>query len=270
MASDESKKQNEKKVALITGASSGIGRELARLHAQRGGDLVIVARSEEKLSQLADELRKKHGCRVTVIAKDLSQPSAPKEIYEAVGAAGIAVDYLVNNAGFGGRGVFHERRWEDDLAMIQLNVVALTALTRLFLPGFVARGSGRVLNVSSTACLMPGPLQAVYFASKAFVTSFSNAIAVELEGTGVTVTALLPGATETEFARVADMDKTPLFASSKNASAADVAKAGYEGMLAGELDVRAGLTFGQKMMLAAVPLTPKRMLMQQVLKLQQV
>lgn len=259
----------KRKVALITGASSGIGRELARLHAQRGGDLVVVARSKEKLAQLAEELQRQHGCKVTVIAKDLGQPAAPKEIYDAVKAAGIEVDYLINNAGFGGRGAFHERRWEDDLSMIQLNVVALSALTRLFLPDFVARKSGKILNVSSTACLMPGPLQAVYYATKAYVTSFSNAIAVELEGTGVTVTALLPGATETEFARVADMDKTPLFANNKNASATDVASAGYDGMLRGEMDVLAGLTFGQKMMLAVVPLTPKKMLMQQIRKMQQ-
>jgi short-subunit dehydrogenase len=265
MGSNEAKR----KVALVTGASSGIGKELARLHAKRGGDLVLVARSEGKLSELSAELTREHGCRVTVIAEDLSQPSAPKEVYDAVKAAGIGVDYLINNAGFGGRGAFHERRWEDDLSMIHLNVIALTALTRLFLPDLVARKSGRILNVSSTAGLMPGPLQAVYYATKAYVTSFSNAIAVELEGTGVTVTALLPGATETEFARVADLDKTPLFANNRNASPADVAKVGYEGMLRGEMDVLAGLTFGQKMMLAAVPFAPKKMLMRQVRTMQQ-
>lgn len=257
------------KVALITGASSGIGRELARLHAKRGGDLVIVARSEGKLAELAAELEREHGHRVTVIAKDLAQPSAPVQIYEAVKAAGIDVDYLINNAGFGGRGAFHERRWEDDLSMIQLNAVALTALTRWFLPDFVARKRGKILNVSSTASLVPGPLQAVYYATKAYVTSFSNAIAEELRGTGVTVTALLPGATETEFARVADMDKTPLFANNKHASAASVAAAGYNGMLRGDLDVIAGLTFGQRMMLATIPFTPKKLLIRQIHKMQQ-
>lgn len=256
-----------KKVALITGASSGIGKELARLHASRGGDLVLVARSEDKLAALAAELRSAHGVRVDVVAKDLVQAGAAREVHDEVKAAGIAVDYLINNAGFGGQGAFHERRWADDLAMIQLNVVALSELTRLFLPDFVARGSGRVLNVSSTACLMGGPLQAVYYATKAYVTSFSNAIAEELRGTGVTVTALLPGATETEFARSAEMDKTPLF-SAKLASAAAVAGAGYEGMLAGELDVIAGLSFGQRLMLSAVPFTPKRIVLRQVHEMQ--
>jgi len=258
--------QNRKMVALITGASSGIGKEFARLHAKRGGDLVVVARSEQKLSQLAAELMREQACRVTVIAKDLTQASAPKEVYDAVKAAGIEIDYLVNNAGFGGRGAFHERRWGDDLSMINLNVVALTALTRFFLPDFVTRNHGRILNVSSTAGLMPGPLQAVYYATKAYVTSFSNAVAEELRGTAVTVTALMPGATETEFARVAGMDKTPLFA--KTASAADVAWAGYEAMLQGRMDVIAGVTFGQRIMLAVVPFTPKKLLIRQIHEMQ--
>ncbi|APR82641.1 Short-chain dehydrogenase/reductase SDR [Minicystis rosea] len=259
-----SHEEHSKKVALITGASSGIGKEVARLHASRGGDLVLVARSADKLAEIAAELQGSHGVRVTVVAKDLVQPNAPEEVYDAVKAAGIEVDYLVNNAGFGGQGAFHERRWADDLSMIQLNVVALSALTRLFLPDFVARGSGRILNVSSTASLMAGPLQAVYYATKAYVTSFSNAIAEELRGTGVTVTALLPGATETEFARAAEMDKTPLFANNKLASAATVARAGYEGMLAGKLDVIAGVTLGQRVLLSAVPFTPKRVLLRQI------
>jgi short-subunit dehydrogenase len=266
MGSDETKR----KVALITGASSGIGKELARLHASRGGDLVLVARSEGRLNQLASELKSEHNSRVTVLAKDLSQAGAPSEVYESVRATGIDVDYLINDAGFGGRGAFHERRWEEDLSMIQVNVIALTALTRLFLPHFVARRGGKILNVSSTASLMPGPLQAVYYATKAYVTSFSNAIAEELRGTGVTVTALLPGATESEFARVADMAKTPLFASHKNASAADVARAGYEGMRRGEMNVRAGLSLGQKMMLAAIPFTPRKVVLRQVHRMQQV
>ncbi|PKP00754.1 MAG: short-chain dehydrogenase, partial [Bacteroidetes bacterium HGW-Bacteroidetes-9] len=163
------------KTILITGASSGIGKEIANIHAERGGDLVIVARSKDKLDQLKAELESKHSVKVTVIVKDLGLPDAPKEIYDEVKKTGIEIDYLVNNAGFGGLGKFHQREWEQDLAMINLNIVALTALTRLFLPDFVKRNSGRILNVSSTASLMPGPLQAVYFASKAYVTSFSNA-----------------------------------------------------------------------------------------------
>ncbi|MEL7531154.1 MAG: SDR family oxidoreductase, partial [Bacteroidota bacterium] len=243
-------------------------RELASIHAAKGGDLVIVARRENKLNALKTELEEAYNIKVYVIAKDLAQPTAPTEIYQEVKAAGIEVDYLINNAGFGGRGKFHERDWEADLNMINLNVVALTALTRMFLPDFVARNSGKILNVSSTASLLPGPLQAVYYATKAYVTSFSNAIAEELYDTQVTVTALLPGATETEFAQTSGMDKTDLF---KNTfSAQSVAQAGYDGMIAGKLDVLAGLSFMQKMMMASLPLTPKKMLLSQVRKMQEV
>ncbi|NQV03375.1 MAG: SDR family oxidoreductase [Bacteroidia bacterium] len=259
---------NTKRVALITGASSGIGKEFAHIHAEKGGDVIIVARSKDKLEQLKSELEAKYSVKVMVIARDLSLPEAPKEIYEEVKKAGIEVDFLINNAGFGGRGKFHEREWEQDLAMINLNVVALTALTRLFLPDFIKRNEGKILNVSSTASLMPGPLQAVYFATKAYVTFFSNAIAEELHDTNITVTALLPGATETEFARVSGMDKTEMF--SKTASARSVAEEGYKGMLGGKLDVVSGLTFSQKMMISMVPLTPKKMLLSQIRKMQEV
>jgi short-subunit dehydrogenase len=192
-----------KKTALITGASSGIGKEMAKIHAAKGGDLIVVARRKEKLEALQQEIQQSTSAKVIIMVKDLTEPNAPKEIYEEVQQLGLTVDYLINNAGFGGRGKFHERAWADDLSMIQLNIVALTALTRYFLPDFVKRNSGKILNVSSTASLMPGPLQAVYFASKAYVTSFSNAIAEELYDTNVTVTALLPGATDTEFAQTA-------------------------------------------------------------------
>lgn len=254
-------------VALITGASSGIGLQFAHLHAERGGDLVVVARSRERLDGLKAEFEARHHTRVLVIVKDLGLPGAPQEVYDEVTRAGVSVDILINNAGFGGQGRFHERAWEADRAMIQLNVVALTALTRLFLPDFVARKSGRVLNVSSTAGMMPGPLQAVYYATKAYVTSFSNAIAEELRGTGVTVTALLPGVTETEFAKVSGMDKTPMFA--QGASAREVATAGYEGAMRGDLDVIAGVTWSQRMMLAMAPLFPKRMMLSQIRQMQE-
>ncbi|MCI5056490.1 MAG: SDR family oxidoreductase [Flavobacteriales bacterium] len=257
-----------KKTALITGASTGIGKELAKIHASKGGDLVIVARREEKLNELKTELEATYNISVKVMAKDLTVSSVPQEIYDELKNEGIVVDYLINNAGFGGHGKFHERPWEKDLAMIQLNVVVLTELTRLFLPDFVKRNSGKILNVSSTASLLPGPLQAVYYATKAYVTSFSNAIAEELHDTNVTVTALLPGATETEFAQTSGMDKTDLF---KNTfSAASVALSGYEGMIAGKLDVMAGLTFTQRMMMASIPLTPKKMLLSQVRKMQEI
>ncbi len=257
-----------KKVALITGASTGIGKELAIIHAQNGGDLIIVARNLQKLNELKSQIEEQYASKVIVIAKDLTETGAAQEIYDVVKAEGIAVKYLINNAGFGGHGKFHERPWEQDLAMINLNIVALTALTRLFLPDFVKRNSGKILNTSSTASLMPGPLQAVYFATKAYVTFFSNAIAEELSDTNITVTNLMPGATETEFAKTSGMDKTDLF--KKAVTAQSVAMDGYKGMMAGKLDVISGLTFSQKMMMSMIPVTPKKMLLKQVRKIQEV
>ena len=231
----------ENKVALITGASTGIGKELAYIHAEKGGDLVIVARSRDKLEALKSDIENKHSVKVNVIVKDLGQINAPQEIYDELIKAGIEVNYLINNAGFGGLGKFHERNWEKDLSMINLNITALTSLTRLFLPDFVQRNEGKILNVSSTASLIPGPFQAVYFATKAFVTSFSNAIAEELSDTNITVTALLPGATATEFASTAGFDNNGMF---KNAfSARGVAEDGYNGMIKGKLDVISGISF---------------------------
>jgi len=257
-----------RETALITGASSGIGKELASIHAERGGNLVIVARREDKLNELKDELEARHSVQVTVIPKDLAQPEAPLEIYDHVKSVGIEIEYLINNAGFGGRGKFHERQWEQDLAMIQVNVVALTALSRLFLPDFVEKNSGRILNVSSTASLMPGPLQAVYYATKAYVTFLSNALAEELHDTEVTVTTLLPGATETDFASTSGMDETSLF--NRTASARSVAQDGYDAMLAGKLEVISGVTFGQKMMMAMIPFMPKRVMLRQIRRMQEV
>lgn len=256
------------KTALITGASSGIGKELAIIHAEKGGNLVLVARRKEKLEALKQELEEKFKVNVTILSKDLTQLNAPQEIFDELKSKGIQVDYLINNAGFGGHGKFHERALEDDLAMINLNIVALTLLTKLFLPEFVARNSGKVLNVSSTASFMPGPLQAVYFATKAYVTFLSNAIAEELYDTNITVTNLMPGATETEFGQVSGMDKTDLF--EKSVSAHSVALDGYNGMLKGKLDVISGLTTSQKVMVKMVPFTPKKMLLKQIRQMQEI
>ncbi len=259
---------NTKKTALITGASSGIGKEFAQIHAERGGDLVIVARSTDKLKELKAELEKAHGVSVYVIAKDLSEPHASKEIYDEVKSNNIEIDYLINNAGFGGVGKFHERNLQDDLNMINLNISALTALTHHFLQDFVARNEGRILNVSSTASLLPGPLQAVYYATKAYVTSFSNALMEELNNTKVTVSNLMPGATDTDFGKVSGMDKTDLF--TNTASARGVAQDGYDAMLGGKLDKISGLKFSQKLMMAFLPLTPKKMVLSQIRKMQEV
>lgn len=257
-----------KNVALITGASTGIGKEFAYIHAEKGGDLIIVARSKNKLEALKAELELKFSVKVVVITKDLGIAESPKQIYEEVKQAGIEINYLINNAGFGSLGRFHELSLENQLSMINLNISALTALSHLFVVDFVKRGSGKILNVSSTASLMPGPLQAVYFATKAYVTSFSNALAEEFRGTGVSVTALLPGATETEFGQISGMDKTVLF--DKTASARSVAEDGYNGMLADKLDVISGLTFSQKLMTSMIPLTPKKILLKQVKQMQEV
>ncbi len=256
------------KTALITGASSGIGKEIARIHAKRGGKLVLVARREAKLQELAQQLNSKFGVQVDYIVQDLTATEAVQRVYSEVQEKGITIDYLINNAGFGGHGKFHEREWENDAAMIQLNIVVLTQLTRLFLPNMLQRNDGKILNVSSTASLIPGPLQAVYFATKAYVTSFSNAIYEELHDSKVTVTALLPGATETEFGAISGMDKTELF--KRSASAQSVAKDGYNGMLEGKLNVISGLTLDQKIMMAFTPFTPKKLILKQIRKMQEI
>jgi hypothetical protein len=213
-------------------------------------------------------LEREYAVKVMVISKDLSQAAAPKEVYDEIKNAGIEIDYLINNAGFGGIGKFYEREMETDLTMINLNIVALTALTRLYLPDFIKRGSGKILNVSSTASLMPGPLQAVYYATKAYVTFFSNAIAEELRGTNVTVTNLMPGATETEFGRISGMDKTQLFKYA--ASSRKVAEDGYKAMVKGKIDVISGFPFILKIMIKMVPFFPKRMVLKIVRKMQEV
>jgi len=256
------------KTALITGASSGIGKEFAHIHAEKGGNLVIVARNLNKLNELKTTLEAKHGIHVYIIQKDLTQPTATKEVYEAVKIANIKVDYLINNAGFGGVGNFNERNLQEDIAMINLNITALTSLTHYFLQDFVANNEGKILNVSSTASFMPGPLQAVYFATKAYVTSFTNAITEELRNTKVTVTNLMPGATATDFGKVSGMDKTDLF--KKTADARSVAKDGYKGMINGKLDVISGLTLSQKIMMGALPLTPKKLVLKQIHEMQKI
>lgn len=257
-----------KNTALITGASTGIGKEFAKIHAEKGGNLVIVARSEDKLLQLKKEIEQQYKVNVEVISKDLTDVNTTQEIYDEVKKLGIEIDILINNAGFGGLGKFNERPLQNDLSMINLNIVALTSLTSLFLEDFVRRNSGRILNVSSTASLMPGPLQAVYFATKAYVTSFSNAIAEELHDTNITVTNLMPGATETEFGKVSGMDKTEMFKDA--ASANSVALDGYNGMLKGKLDVISGLTTMQKIMIGSIPFSPKKMVLKMTRKLQEV
>lgn len=258
-----------KKVALITGAAGGIGKEFVKIHTSHGGDVVAVDLNEEGLSKLKQEFSGgQYNTQIYTITKNLSHPEATKEIYEEVSSQEIQVDYLINNAGFGGVGKFHERPWEKDLSMIQVNVLALTSLTRFFLPDFVERKSGRILNVSSTVSLIPGPMQAVYFATKAFVTSFTNSLSGELLNTEVTATALLPGATQTGFGAHSGMDKTSIY--KKPASASDVAQDGYQAMLKGELEIISGIPWSQKIQLAITPLLPKKMVVNRIRKQQEV
>lgn len=180
----------------------------------------------------------------------------------------IEIHYLINNAGFGGIGKFHQRTWEQDLAMIQVDVIALTALTKLFLPGFVERNEGRILNVSSAVSLVPGPGQAVYFASKAFVTSLTRSIYGELNDYDVTITALLPGATETGFGDHSGMNKTSIY--KKPANSAEVAKDGYDAMMKGKLEILSGLPFSQRMEIAVAPLLPTKKVVDRIRKSQTV
>jgi uncharacterized protein len=215
-------------IALVTGASSGIGRELARLFARDGHDLVLAARSEERLAALAGELEGRHRVACRVIVSDLAQPGSAARLFEEAGH----VDALVNNAGFGSAVPLVDADVEVLTELLEVNVVALTQLTRLALPAMVERGYGYVLNISSTAAFQPGPRAAAYYASKSYVLSFTEAVRLEVEGSGVHVTALCPGATDTGFAERAGSARSRLF-SSQVLDAAFVAREGYAGMLAG-------------------------------------
>jgi uncharacterized protein len=222
------------KTALITGASAGLGSEFATLFAADGHDVVLVARRRDKLDAVSGEIAKKHGVRAFALAEDLTDPAAPERIVGELGRLGLEIEFLVNNAGFGSTGAFAELDAKRELDMVQVNVTAVVHLTRLLLPAMVARRSGRVLNLGSTAGFQPGPFMAVYYASKAFVNSFTEALAFELQGTGVTATVSCPGATATEFAQVAGNDKSRLFEMGAM-GARDVATHAYRAMMRGEV-----------------------------------
>lgn len=248
MASDR------EKWALVTGASSGIGTEFARLLAERGYAVVLSARREDRLETLAAELRREYGVQTLVIAQDLAEPTAATNLYEEIARTGITLEVLVNNAGFGLWGKFEETPWERERAMIDLNVRVLVELTKRFLPGMVQRHSGRVLNVASTAAFQPGPLMAVYFATKSFVLSFSEAINEELRGTGVNVTTLCPGPTQSEFFEAAEAGDKQL-SKGKLPSAREVAALGIDAMFAGKRTVVHG--FANRMLVLLGRLSPR-------------
>ncbi len=230
-----------KPTALITGASSGIGLELAKLAAADGNDLVLVARRKDRLNEIKNELEKKHRVNVRVLTDDLSDPAAPKRIVNQLTKQKLSVDILINNAGVGVVGSFADTDWAKEAAMLQVNMLALTELTKFLLPAMLKRKQGRILNVSSVAAFVPGPGMAIYYATKAYVQSFSEALAEELAGTGVTVTALCPGPTSSEFAQAAGIGSgSGLFRRNLPTSAA-VAAIGYQAMLQGKRIAIAGL-----------------------------
>ena len=256
----------DRKTALITGPSSGIGLELARIFARENHNLVLVARSADTLRQLASELEKAYGARSLILALDLSEPGAPAYVLDQTTRAGLTVDVLVNNAGFGQSGLFAENDLEECLRQIQLNITALTHLTRLYLPEMIDRGGGKILNVASTAAFQPGPLMAVYYATKAYVLHFSEALANELKDSGVVVTCLCPGPTATEFHKRAGATDLNLLRYGVM-DARTVAEDGYRGLMAGKPVVISGLK--NWLVAQSVRFSPRQMVVGLVRKLQE-
>jgi uncharacterized protein len=220
--------------ALITGASNGIGLELAKIHAAKGGHLVLVARNKAKLDELKQTLESQYKISVYTIGKDLAQLDAALEVYNETIQQGIQVDYLINNAGFGDFGMFVETNWSKEVQMIHLNITTLTQFTKLYLKDMVARGSGKIMNVASTAAFQSGPTMAVYYATKAYVLSFSEAVDNEVNNKGITITTLCPGATESGFQAAAAMEESALVKGKKLPTSKSVAEYGYKAMLKGK------------------------------------
>lgn len=223
-----------KEFALITGASSGIGLELARVFAQQGYSLLITARREDRLKELQQELKEGYQSNVICYTADLSDKKVPQQLFDFANSKELNITVLVNNAGIGDYGLFHDSDWSRTAAMIDLNIRSLTHLTRLFLPDLIRKERAYIMNVASTAAFQPGPLMSVYYASKHYVLAFGEAIANELEGTGVTVTTLCPGPTDSEFQKAASMEKSKLFDRFPVATSREVAEYGYKVMKKGK------------------------------------
>lgn len=220
--------------ALITGASGGIGYELAKLHAREGHQLVLVARNQQRLNEIKSEWESFYKIQIHTLALDLSEPKSAETLFNWTEGQGIQIDYPINNAGFGDFGLFHESNWEKSERMIQLNITSLTHLCKLYLPKMVSRKNGRILNVASTAAFQPGPTMAVYYATKAFVLSFSEAIGNEVSESGVRVTAFCPGATASGFQAAAAMEESALVKGRRLPSAESVALHGFKAMMQGK------------------------------------
>jgi len=258
--------ENTKHFALITGASSGIGYELAKLFAKDRFNLVIVGREEARLKRAAVVLEDQ-GVEVIRITADLFEPNAAFDLYEQIQAKNIQIDVLVNDAGQGVYGKFVDTDLSKELNIIQLNISALVTLTKLYVREMVARGSGKILNVASIAGKIPGPYQAVYHGTKAFVHSFNEAVRAEIKDTPVTITSFLPGPTDTDFFRKADMLDSKAVQEGAFADPADVAKDGYEAMIAGKDMVISG--FKNKLQVAMGNVTPDSLLAEQTGKQQE-
>jgi uncharacterized protein len=254
------------KTALITGASSGIGLELAHLFARDGYRLVLVARNRSILRQLGDDLQSRYSITVRIEPKDLAHPATPAELYQELQESGIVLDVLVNNAGFGGAGAFVGTEWNHEAEMMQVNMVALTHLTKLFLPQIRAR-EGMIMNVASTAAFQPGPFMAVYYASKAYVLSFTEALAEELRGTGVKVSCLCPGPVKTNFQKRAYLEGTAMINSPLMVDVQEVARIGYEGLKQGKRIVIPG--WKNRMGVELLRISPREMVTKVVRKLQE-
>lgn len=255
-----------KKTALITGASSGLGLSLAKLFAKDGCDLVITARNEEKLAKIKNEIESTYGTEVSVFSADLSTADAAEKIYNFTSEKGIFVDILVNNAGFGDFGEFFDCDMQKQTDMINVNITSLTKLCRLYVEPMVKNGKGKILNMASIAAFQAGPLMSVYYATKAYVLSLSEALSAELKGTGVTVTAVCPGPTKTGFESAADLGNSGLFKNLKNATADEVALYGYKSLNKGKVIAIHGV--GNRLTVFASKLAPRALVRRAVYSIQ--
>ncbi|MEH2395264.1 MAG: SDR family oxidoreductase [Nostoc sp.] len=256
-----------KKTALITGAASGIGYQLTQIFARHSYNLVLVDKNEEKLHEIVDEFPQKFGIFVKIFAKDLSIPTSPEEIFTELQQASIKIDMLINNAGFSTYGAFNETDLTIELKMLQLNIGSLTHLTKLFLKDMIEQNYGKILNVASSAAFQPGPLMAVYFATKAYVLSFSEAIANELEGTGVSVTVLCPGPPASEFKQIAGMEDSKIAHIKRMMETETVAKIGYRGLMTNKTVVVPGMR--NKILTESVRFTPRNLVTKVVRSMQE-
>ena len=255
-----------KNTALITGASNGIGLELAKVHASKGGDLVLVARNKTKLDELKAELESQFKVSVYTIGKDLSANNSAQEVYDETTKQNIQIDYLINNAGFGDFGMFAETEWNKELQMINLNITTLTQFTKLYLQDMVKRRSGKIMNVASTAAFQSGPTMAVYYATKSYVLHFSEAVDNEVRDKGVTVTTLCPGPTESGFQAAAAMEESNLVKGKKLPTAKEVAEYGYLSMMKGKTVAIHGMM--NWIMANSVRFTPRALVVKLTRKIQ--